>query len=75
MRQSQFVGLLGKSIHIYGSRSAAMADFSSHILVTQRGDAGETKVIYMCHDIPAQNHFTVDVDIKGDSTGCGRYVY
>lgn len=43
---------------------------------------GETKVIYMRHhlqrfingqdhDIPAQNHFTVDVVIKGDSTGCG----
>lgn len=57
--------------------------------LTQIGDAGETNVIYsICiwrfingqdHDIPAQNHFTVDVDIKGDSTGCGsggrRYVY
>lgn len=67
-----------------------MADFSSHIMVTQRGDAGETKVVFLHqhlwrfingqdHDIPAQNHFTVDVDIKGDSTGCGsgghRYVY
>lgn len=50
-----------------------MADFSSHILVTQRGGAGETKVIYMHqhlwrfikgqdHDIPAEYHFTVDVD-------------